>query len=118
MADVIERYIHSPQRYQLLDGTGEMTMGVFLLFWAFIMWLSGPDGIAFWKWNLVVYGGIGMLWPATHFGTRYVRRKLVYSRSGYIKMRKRPWEMTLLALLSFAIGAAVAPYTQSMDPMC
>lgn len=110
MTDVIEQYAHSPHRYRLLDGTAEMSMGVFFLFWAFLMWLSGPNGVGFWNWVLVMYAGIGLLWAASHFGTRYVRRQLVYPRSGYVKMRKRPWEMALMALLSFAVAASVAAY--------
>lgn len=110
MTDVIDQYVHSPRRYQLIDGTGEMNMGVGLLFFAVIMWLSRSDVIGGWQSMVVFFAGLGMIWVVTHFGTRYIRRRLVYPRSGYIKMRKRPWEWALMVLLAGLIGAATTAY--------
>jgi hypothetical protein len=115
MTNIIDQYTDAPRRYQLLDGSGEMTMGVSFLFFALINWLSDPDGIGIWKWLLAFYAGPGALWALTHFGTRFIRRRLVYPRSGYLKVRKRPWELAFLALLSGVIGAGMAAYSAKPD---
>jgi len=110
MTATMDQYGQSHRRYAILDGTGEMTMGLGLLFFAVFTWLSGPNGLTFWRWMLVMYAGTGVLWAIAHFGTRYIRRRLVYPRSGYLKMRKRPWKLALLALLSGMISAAWVVY--------
>lgn len=108
MTDVIEQYAASLRRYQYHDGTGEMNMGIGMLFFAAIMWLSRMIGG--WQSMLALFGGLGVLWIGTHYGTRYIRSRVVYPRSGYIKMRKRPWKWALLMLLAGLLGAATTVY--------
>ncbi len=110
MTDVTKQYADSLRRYQIIDGIGDMNMGAGLLFFAVIMWLSRSDVIGGWQPMVVFFAGLGLLRAGTHFGTRFIRRRLVYPRSGYIKMRKRPWEWALMVLLAGLIGAATTAY--------
>ncbi len=106
MTDIIDRYTRAPDRYHLLDGTAEMTMGVMFLFFAAAMWLS-IRVTATWRWLLLTYGAIGVFCIVSTLATRYLRRKVVYPRSGYLKTRKRPWRLALLAFASFLLAVVV-----------
>jgi hypothetical protein len=109
MTDLIDHYTRSPHRHHLLDGTFEMIMGVSLLFFAAAIWLSIRATVS-WPWLAAIYCGIALLWILSALGTRYVRRKLVYPRSGYLKMRKRPWRLALMAFSACLLSAALVLY--------
>ena len=107
MIDTVDRYAGAHRRYGLFDGTGEMEFGIGCLFFAAIIWLSRATTVT-WLWFAGMLTGIGILWAVNHFGMRYIRQRWVYARSGYVKMRKRPWALVLVMLMSAALTAALA----------
>lgn len=65
-----------------------------------------------WRWAATFYGLMFAVWAAVHFGTRYIRRRLVYPRSGYAEMRikSRPWKLALTGGLAAVAAAALARF--------
>jgi hypothetical protein len=55
------------------------------------------------------------VWAAVNtivcFGIRAIRARLVYQRSGYVRMRRRPGVMAGVGLLAGMIGALLAMYS-------
>ena len=107
MRDLITRYTRKPAVYQLLDGTYDLNFGVFFPVWALIIRMSEGTTVG-WHWFAMVYGMNTAAFTVAHFGTRYIRRRLVYPRSGYLKFQKRPWVLVLVTLLSAAVAAGLS----------
>ncbi len=104
MNDTVDQFAHAPQQYQLLDGTSEILLGLACILFSVSFWLATRFTVT-WHWLALMLGGCGILWFLSTFGTRYVRRKLVYTRSGYMKARRYPWKAALLAASACAIAA-------------
>jgi hypothetical protein len=100
MSDLITEYTRKPALYEHLDGTADLGFGIFFLAWATSLRIS-QGSIAF----LVASAVAGIV---VHFGTRYIRRRLVYPRSGYLKPQKRPWMLAFVVLLSVAGSAGLS----------
>ena len=98
MSDLITQYTRKPAHYQHLDGTADLGFGIFFLAWAISC--RSKENIAF----LVASAVAGIV---VHFGTRYIRRRLVYPRSGYMKLQKRPWVLVSVVALSVISSAAL-----------
>jgi ABC-type multidrug transport system permease subunit len=110
MQTIIRRFTRRAVQYEHRDGTADLAMGVWFLAFALNMRLS-QGAVPMWRSAATFYGIFFAVWATVHFGTRYIRRRLVYSRSGYAEMRKRPWKMALLgAVLAAAIAALSAWY--------
>jgi len=107
MTDVIDEYTRRPARYQHLDGTGDLGLGIWLLMFALSTRLSAGTTVT-WYWLAVAYGMIGAVWAVVHFSTRFIRRRLVYPRAGYLAIRKRPWTLAFVALAGAVTAAAAA----------
>lgn len=107
MADVIAQYTHKPARYGLLDGTRDLEFGVMLLTYALIARLSQGTTVL-WHWLAIFYGVFAAVWLVARFGLRYIRRRLVYPRSGYLESRTRPWVLALIAALGAVVAVVVA----------
>lgn len=106
MSDTIDQYTRRPARYEHLDGTNELGFGIWLLVFALGMRLN--EGVAVtWRWFAMVYATIGAVWAIVHFGTRFIRSRLVYPRSGYVALpARRPWKRVLVALVAGGLAAA------------
>jgi hypothetical protein len=107
MTDVIDNYTRRPARYEHIDGTGDLGFGIWFLTVALLIRLSEGATVT-WRWWAITYGIIGIVWAVVHFSTRYIRRRLVYPRSGYLEIRKRPWTLALVGLLAVVSAAAAA----------
>jgi hypothetical protein len=108
MADLIHPYSHRP-KYEFTDGTGDLTFGAWFLMFSLMVQLSQRD-LGMWRWLAVTYGLIAATWGITHFGIRAIRSRLIYRRSGYVRMRQRPREVVSVMLMGVAIAAASAVY--------
>jgi hypothetical protein len=98
VSDTITQYIRKPALYQHLDGTTELTVGIALVTWTICFQIS--QGV------MLFIAVNAALWPIFHFGTRYVRRRIVYPRSGYIKPQKHHgmFALALLICLAAVVG--------------
>jgi MFS family permease len=106
VADLITQYTRKPARFGRLDGTEDLDMGGFFL--TFALWLRLSEGATvLWRWVAMSCAIFVVAALVGSFCTRYIRRRLVYPRSGYLEFRKRPWAMALLAVLAMVIAAAV-----------
>lgn len=114
MNQSVDQFTRAPQHYELLDGTSEMVLGLGCLLFSASMWL-GTEFTVTWQWLAAMLGGCGLLWFISTFGTRYIRGKLVYTRSGYMKTRRQPWKPVLLAASACAI-AVIASIVFSRTP--
>jgi hypothetical protein len=98
MTNVIDEYSRRPSLYELRDGTNELMGGILFLAIGLGMWLpSALQWICF-----------GAALAVTRFGPRFIRRRLVYPRGGYIAFRKRPWIAVCSALSAAVVTAAMA----------
>jgi hypothetical protein len=107
MSDIVGQYSRRPSHYEFIDGTGDLVLGVWLLVCSFGLWLS-RESLVTWRFC----AGAFVLWGATlaitHFGTRAIRARWIYRRSGYIQRRLRPWPLVLFLLLVAVISAGVS----------
>ena len=94
MSDIITQYTRKPALYQHLDGTVDLTLGIALVTWGICFRIS--QGV------MLFIAVNAALWPISHFGTRYIRRRLIYPRSGYMKPQKHHWELALALLVCLA----------------
>jgi hypothetical protein len=105
MTETLHQYAHSHNRYELLDGTSEIVLGLAFLFFSAGFWLSSKLTVT-WQWFACWFAGLGMLWALSNVAVPYIRRKLVYPRSGYLKQRSRPWKPVLLMLSACILAVA------------
>lgn len=106
MSDAISQFEKKPARYELIDGTYDLNFGIFFPVWALLIRMSEGTRLG-WRWFAMVYGVNAAAFVVVLFGTRYIRRRLVYSRSGYMKFRKRPWVLVSVVALSVISSAAL-----------
>ena len=117
MNQTADQFTRAPQQYGLLDGTSEIVLGLACLLFSASMWLATQFTVT-WQWLAAMLGGCGLLWVISTFGTRYIRRKLVYTRSGYMKTRRQPWKPVLLAASACAIsGIASLAFSRTPKSM-
>ncbi|MGO9096544.1 MAG: hypothetical protein ACLQGV_15140 [Bryobacteraceae bacterium] len=107
MTDAINQYTSKPARYGHLDGTDDLVLGVMFLTWVPIIRLSQAATVL-WHWLAMTYGLFAVVGLVAWLGTRYIRRRLVYPRSGYAEFRIRPWALALIVVAAVAVAAAVA----------
>jgi len=109
MADLIQPHLRPLARRP--DGTNDLTVGVWLLTFSLMVWLSQGTTVR-WHWWVITYGLIAAAWAIDHFGIRAIRARLVYRRSGYVRplLRPRPWIILLIGMLVGMIVAALGAY--------
>jgi hypothetical protein len=110
----MDPYAHSHHQYELMDGTGEIVLGLGFLFFSAGVWLSSNQTIT-WQWFVFWFAGLGILWAVSRFGVQYVRSKLVYPRSGYIKQRNRPWKPVLCTLSACILAVAASLFFRRIE---
>lgn len=107
MTDIIGEYTGKPARYAHLDGMDELGLGVMLLLCAVWLRLS-HEATVFWRWLAISCALIVVVPLVAWLGTHYIRRRLVYPRSGYVEFRMRPWALALCVVVAMVIAAAAA----------
>jgi hypothetical protein len=107
MTDLIGEYTGKPARYAHLDGLDDLGLGV--MFLLFAVWLPlSHEATDLWRWLAISCAMFVVVPLVAWLGTRYIRRRLVYPRSGYVEFRMRPWALALTAAMAVAVAAAVA----------
>ncbi len=118
MNDVLQNYMGRPKRYENIDGTGEMSMGVMMLSFALVGYLSAvlPEGALWRKNGLATFEFLPVvflpIWAFQHWGVKAIKQHITWPRTGYVAYRRsgRPWWMAYAAIIvaSAAFAAATA----------
>jgi len=100
-----------PKRYNNIDGTGEMGMGVMMLGFALIAYLQSilPAG---WRGKhdpvgmLLLFGGMFAVLGLIKWGTKAIKKHITWPRTGYVAYRRdgKAWWTTYVVP---AVGGAV-----------
>ena len=100
VASILER----PKLYNNIDGVGELGGGFMMLGWALLMWLqvhSPRDAVWHQMYAFVIY--VGVMLAILHYGTRAIKNRVTYPRTGFVEYRKSQ------AVWSGIAAACVAP---------
>jgi uncharacterized membrane protein YhaH (DUF805 family) len=107
MRDEIQDYADRPKRYDNIDGTGEMFMGLMLLGFALEGCLEAklPENSSRWMHGLVIYG---VMIPVLAFGywiRRVIKKHITWPRTGYAAFPRdgKSWWIAMLAVFLVAI---------------
>jgi len=110
MKDELQNYLDRPKRYENIDGTGEMAMGVMMLSFALVCYLSrallegwGKNGLAtFVEFILVVFIPI---WTFQHWGVKAIKQRFTWPRTGYVACRCSGLRWWTVLIAGVALGA-------------
>jgi uncharacterized membrane protein YhaH (DUF805 family) len=118
MNNELKNYMGRPKRYENIDGTGEMSMGVMMLSFALVGYLSAvlPEGALWRKNGLATFEIIPAvfvpIWAFQHWGVKAIKQHITWPRTGYVAYRRsgRSWWMTYAAVIvaSAVFAAATA----------
>jgi MFS family permease len=111
MNDELQNYMGRPKRYDNIDGTGEMFMGLMILGFALAGYLEAilPENSSRWMHGIVLYG---VLIPVLGFGywvRRVIKKHITWPRTGYAAYPRRggkSWWIGIVA--TFLIAAVIA----------
>ena len=88
--DQVASLLKRPKLYTNIDGTDELSGGFGLLGFGFLQWMQvrSPAHSA---WHSMWVFGIyfGSLFAMLHYGTKSVKERITYPRTGYVEYRKR-----------------------------
>jgi hypothetical protein len=118
MTNPVSEYMRRPLRYAQADGLNDMGLGLATLGWSLVMFLEmrAPSdsiwsrGQSFPVLALLILGPLFLL---IHFGTRYIRSRVTFPRTGYVAYRRQPSKWVMAVALGAGTAAAVALATQS-----
>ncbi len=112
MKDELQNYMGRPKRYNNIDGTGEMGMGIFLLSFALLNYLQTalPDK-SMWRHGfanmLLFLGGVLLMLGLILWITKAIKKHVTWPRTGYVAFRrsgKSSWKAIVFATVG-ATGA-------------
>src|ERR1035437_5315900 len=86
----VENLLDRPMLYNNIDGVGELGLGFMFVAFATLMWLqahSAPDAIWHRVYTLLVLMGIVL--PVIHYGSKAIKERITYPRTGFVAYRKR-----------------------------
>ena len=87
--DQVSSMVAQPKLYYNIDGVGELAVGVMCLGFAFLQWeqIRSPEG-AVWHsmWVFGIY--FGSLFAMLHYGTKTVKERITYPRTGFVEYRR------------------------------
>lgn len=98
-----------PKSYYNIDGVGELGIGFMCLSFALLEWLqihSRQDSV--WNQMYTMFLYIGLLGALIHYGSKAIKSRITYPRTGFVQYRQRDtvWG-PLFAGLGFSLAAAV-----------
>jgi MFS family permease len=107
MKDNLQKYAELPKRYENIDGTSEMAMGVMMLSFALVGYLSAilPEGALWRKNGIATFEFIPViLIPILVFqywGVKAIKKHITWPRTGYVAYRRggRSWWKTMAITL-------------------
>ena len=114
MKTELRDFMGRPVRYNNIDGTGEMGIGVMMLGFALVGYLmSYLRGVVPESWTgkvdpvglLVLFGGMGAVLGLIQWGTKAIKKHITWPRTGYVAYRRsaksRLTIMVAAAILGF-----------------
>ena len=114
MPNQIHEYLMRPKRYDNIDGTGEMSMGVMMLGFALLVHLQSILP----KTSIWTYGWTSMLFMyvilvpvlcLSYWGVKAIKKYITYPRTGYVAFRPvtKSWALPIVLIMSAIVSAAV-----------
>jgi hypothetical protein len=106
--DQVASLLKRPKLYYNIDGVGELGMGVMMLGFGLMMWVQphAPKGSA-WLRN----AGVLCLAALLYYGTKAIKERVTYPRTGFVEYRKRDGVRSAIAAALlvplFAVGIRV-----------
>jgi len=102
--DRVGNLLDRPRLYYNVDGLGELGGGVMCLGFALVWWLlmRSPVDSAWHRISLFVFLAVGLL---IHYGTKAVKTRITYPRTGFVEYRKQ-WHTPAIAAALGALAAA------------
>jgi hypothetical protein len=108
----ITNYIDRAKRYQNIDGTGEMVVGLTLLGFAFAGHLEAllPDNSPTWMRVVVIFANLMLALGLAYSTRRTIKRYITWPRTGYAAFprRARSWWVTTIIARLIALIAVVS----------
>ena len=129
MNNAIQEYMARPKRYENIDGTSEMIVGLTLLGFALAGYLEAllPENSPTWIRVLVIFASLALAVGLAYWTRRAIKRCITWPRTGYAAYPRggKSWWVTtviarLIALivvvgLAFLIGIARRHHAMSMS---
>ena len=106
--DDVSKLLSRPRLYYNIDGVGELGMGVMILAYSLLAWmmLHSPE-IAVWHRMYTLFIFIGLVSLIIHSGSKAIKNRITYRRTGYVEYRKsKPWGTMGLAGCVAALTSA------------
>lgn len=102
--DQVKDWIERPCAYNNVDGVAELGMGFMLLGFAAFQWLNAhTPQTAVWHRVYVLFAYLAILSLVLHYGTKFIKERITYPRTGFVAYRKQHLRRTVI--LSFCAGA-------------
>jgi hypothetical protein len=102
--DQVESLLKRPTSYSNIDGTGELGAGFMCLGFALIMWLQlQTPKDAIWHQMYVLFIWVGLLVAMIHFGTKAIKNRITYPRTGFVAYRTH--NIIWPAIIAFVVSA-------------
>jgi hypothetical protein len=114
MPEEIHEYLMRPRRYDNIDGTGEMAMGVMMLGFALVLYLQSilpRTSIWMHGWTSMLFMYVIMV-PVLclgYWGVKAIKKYVTYPRTGYVAFPPvtKSGALPIVLIVSAAVGAAV-----------
>jgi hypothetical protein len=107
----IQNYVDRAKRYQNIDGTGEMVVGLTLLGFALAGYLEAllPENSSTWMRVAVIFANLMLALGLAYWTRRTIKRYITWPRTGYAAYPRhgRSWWVTTIIVRLIALIAAV-----------
>jgi hypothetical protein len=109
--DQIGSLLNRPKAYYNIDGVGELGCGFMSLSYALFHWLqvrTPEHSVWHQTWVFCLY--LGLMVSIIHYGSKAVKQRITYPRTGFVEYRKRDtfWRMFIAMGVSALISVGLA----------
>ena len=101
--DYIGSLLNRPKAYYNIDGAGELGCGFMCLGYALLQWLQvhAPQHSVWHSiWVFCIY--VGLMLSIIHYGSKAIKKRITYPRTGFVEYRKR-WRPMFIAMVVSAL---------------
>jgi hypothetical protein len=105
----VESLLNRPKFYQNVDGVYELALGFMMMGFQALIWLQGHSSAqSIWNRMYTLFIFVGLMILAVNFGTKSIKNRITYRRTGFVKYQKpKALPIILISLSSFAISATM-----------
>ena len=106
--DRIGSLLDRPKSYYNIDGVGELGIGFMLLCFALLQWLQiGSPVDSRWNRPYMLFIWMGLMCSIIHYGSRAIKQRITYPRTGFVEYRKRDtlWRPLLIGFVFSSLAA-------------